>query len=189
MSSPKVLVIGCGISGPAIAIFLKRKGYSPIVFEKTQTPGDVGASLMIWPNGMKVLDLVGLAARVIDNGPSVVRVCEKTFSGEVLAQSSLPAEFQSKYGQPANGIKRTMLTSMLRDAAVKEGIEVRAGWALESIHEGESSVTAMFSGGREETGSFLIGCDGTKSVSRKVVLEYHGVSDSEPDFTEIMQVR
>lgn len=51
MSSPTVLIIGCGIAGPVLAILLKRKGYNPIVFEKVQALGDAGASLMIQPNG------------------------------------------------------------------------------------------------------------------------------------------
>ena len=51
MSSPTVIIIGCGIAGPVLAILLKRKGYNPIVFEKVQALGDAGASLMIQPNG------------------------------------------------------------------------------------------------------------------------------------------
>jgi len=51
MSSPKVLVIGCGIAGPVIALLLKRKGYEPIVLEKVRQLGDVGGSLMTMPNG------------------------------------------------------------------------------------------------------------------------------------------
>jgi salicylate hydroxylase len=48
---PTVLIIGCGIAGPVLALLLKRKGYNPIVFEKVRQLGDVGASLMLMPNG------------------------------------------------------------------------------------------------------------------------------------------
>ena len=51
MSSPKVLVIGCGVAGPVIALLLQKKGYNPIVFEKVRELGDAGASLMMYPNG------------------------------------------------------------------------------------------------------------------------------------------
>jgi salicylate hydroxylase len=51
MTAPVVLIIGCGIAGPVLGIFYKRKGYHPIVFEKVQTLGDAGASLMLMPNG------------------------------------------------------------------------------------------------------------------------------------------
>ena len=46
-----VLVIGCGVAGPVIAVLLKRKGYNPIVFERVKKLGDAGASLMLMPNG------------------------------------------------------------------------------------------------------------------------------------------
>ena len=48
---PTVLIIGCGVAGPVLAILLKQKGYKPIVFEKAKELGDAGASLMLMPNG------------------------------------------------------------------------------------------------------------------------------------------
>lgn len=51
MDSPIVLIIGCGVAGPVLAILLKRKGYHPIVFEKVRELGTAGASLMVMSNG------------------------------------------------------------------------------------------------------------------------------------------
>jgi salicylate hydroxylase len=51
MASTEVLIIGCGVAGPVLAVLLKRKGYDPIVFEKVKKLGDVGGSLMLMPNG------------------------------------------------------------------------------------------------------------------------------------------
>jgi salicylate hydroxylase len=51
MGSPRVLIIGCGIAGPVLGNFFKRKGYQPIIFEKVRELGDAGASLMLMPNG------------------------------------------------------------------------------------------------------------------------------------------
>jgi salicylate hydroxylase len=51
MSTPNVLIIGCGVAGPVIALLLQKRGYEPIVFEKVRELGDAGASLMMFPNG------------------------------------------------------------------------------------------------------------------------------------------
>lgn len=51
MSPPVVLIIGCGIAGPVLGNFFKRKGYQPIVFEKVPELGVAGASLMLMSNG------------------------------------------------------------------------------------------------------------------------------------------
>jgi salicylate hydroxylase len=51
MPPPRVVIIGCGIAGPVIALLLKKKGYDPIVLEKVRKLGDAGGSLMMMPNG------------------------------------------------------------------------------------------------------------------------------------------
>ena len=51
MPSPRILIVGCGIAGPVLGNFFKRKGYDPIIFEKVKELGDAGASLMLMPNG------------------------------------------------------------------------------------------------------------------------------------------
>lgn len=51
MAPVTVLIIGCGVAGPVIAVLLKRKGYKVIVFERVKELGDAGASLMLMSNG------------------------------------------------------------------------------------------------------------------------------------------
>lgn len=184
---PTVLIIGCGIAGPVLAVLLKRKGYHPIVFEKVRALGDAGASLMLMPNGMKVLDLVGLAAADLStsgSGPGFPldaledRAANGNGNGGLLLGSSpLPSTFRQKYGQPAVGVRRTDLNLALKRLAADEaGIEVREGWALESISEDMDSdsgvpiVTARFANGEVACGDFLIGCDGIKAASRDALL-------------------
>ena len=46
-----VIVVGCGIIGPVMAIMLKDKGYNPVIVEKVKHSGDAGLSFAMWPNG------------------------------------------------------------------------------------------------------------------------------------------
>lgn len=46
-----VLLIGCVIADPLLAILLKRKGYRPIAFEKVEELRDADISLMLSPDG------------------------------------------------------------------------------------------------------------------------------------------
>lgn len=190
---PTVLIIGCGVAGPVLAVLLKRKGYHPIIFEKVRALGDAGASLMLMPNGMKVLDLVGVAADLSSGSGSGSAFPLEAFEdraaasndnrnngngGLLLGTSALPSTFRQKYGQPAVGVKRTDLNFALkRLAADQAGIEVREGWALSSVSEdldpdsGTPGVTARFAHGEVARGDFLIGCDGIKAASREALLE------------------
>lgn len=47
MSTPtKVIISGAGIAGPVLAMFLKLKGYEPVVYERTEKISGLGLSLM-----------------------------------------------------------------------------------------------------------------------------------------------
>lgn len=46
MSTSKILVIGGGVAGPVLAIFLKLKGYNPIVYERLAGVLEAGNSLL-----------------------------------------------------------------------------------------------------------------------------------------------
>lgn len=46
MAQPtKVIIVGAGIAGPVLALFLKRAGYAPVIYERTQNITDAGLSL------------------------------------------------------------------------------------------------------------------------------------------------
>lgn len=206
---PTVLIIGSGVAGPVLAVLLKRKGYAPIVFEKVRALGDAGASLMLMPNGMKVLDLVGLnttdlASSSTSGGAFPLDAFEdRSGGGSLLGSSALPSTFKAKYGQPAVGVKRTGLNLALKKMAEDAGIEVREGWALESVSEdsdadadadssrsGRKTVTARFANGESVRGDFLIGCDGIKAASRDALQQLkNGASNQQqpPAFTGLTQ--
>lgn len=47
MANPaKVIVVGCGITGPVLAAFLRLKGYHVIVYERVDCGIDAGVGLM-----------------------------------------------------------------------------------------------------------------------------------------------
>ncbi|TLD24364.1 hypothetical protein PspLS_06897 [Pyricularia sp. CBS 133598] len=187
----RVLIIGGGIAGCVAACLLKQKGYEPIIFERASSPGDVGASLFISPNGLKVLAKMGggVVEKLRENAPGILELSDRTAAGEILGEvSSFPSEWEKRYGYPAIGVKRTLFAKWVLDAAIEQGIEVRAGWALERIEQDDTSVTAFFNGGRSETGEFLMGCDGLKSKTRRWLLASKGLEDGQPSFTGLAQI-
>jgi 2-polyprenyl-6-methoxyphenol hydroxylase-like FAD-dependent oxidoreductase len=55
------LIIGGGIAGRALSLFLKKAGISSTVYEAYPYTQGVGGGLNLAPNGMNVLDELGLA--------------------------------------------------------------------------------------------------------------------------------
>ncbi|KFY80935.1 hypothetical protein V499_00268 [Pseudogymnoascus sp. VKM F-103] len=184
---PKVLIIGCGVAGPVIALLLKKKGYTPVVLEKVRELGDAGASLMMMPNGLKILALVGLADVVTQQVPHLGELRDQTYTGKTIGVSYIPAKWQSKYSQPACGIKRTTLNLTLKNALIDADIEVHEGWKLKTILEKEDSVVAISEDGKRMEGSILIGCDGIKAMSRALLLKEHQIQPEEATYTGLMQ--
>jgi salicylate hydroxylase len=137
---------------------------------------------------LKVLSLIGLADIVTETGPHLLELRDETFSGDLLGISQLPATWTEKYGQPACGVRRTVLNLALKEKLIEEKIELVEGWQLKNAIESKDSVVVISQDGRQQTGSFLIGCDGIKSVTRSLVLEQHGISEGPASYTSLTQV-
>lgn len=205
MPRPKVLIIGCGVAGPVLALLLKGKGYEPIILEKVRELGDAGASLLMMPNGyvrwslrrerfltrstrLKVMSLVGLSKIVTESAPHLVEIRHQSSTGNDIGMTDLPLSFQGKYGQPACGIKRTVLNLALKDALLAANIEIHEGWKLKAIEEKGTSVVAISEEGERMEGCMLVGCDGIKAMSRASLLELHGVAPEAATYTGLVQV-
>lgn len=186
-NSKKVIIIGCGIAGPVIAILLQKKGYTPIIVEKVRVLGDAGGSLFLQPNGLKVLNLVGLATAVTDHAPWGEQFWDKTHTGEVLGGGDSLGLLKETYGQPACGTKRTAFNLALEKAVLDAGIEFHSGWELASIEESENAVVAISDAGQRIEASFLIGCDGIKAASRDILLRRKGYNEPEATYTGLIQ--
>jgi 2-polyprenyl-6-methoxyphenol hydroxylase-like FAD-dependent oxidoreductase len=57
----RVLIIGGGVAGPALALFLKRTGIESELYEAYPFTEDVGGGFGPAPNAIKVLAALGLA--------------------------------------------------------------------------------------------------------------------------------
>jgi 2-polyprenyl-6-methoxyphenol hydroxylase-like FAD-dependent oxidoreductase len=175
MSRPTVLVIGGGIAGPVLALFLQRAGLRPLVCEAREAPADdAGAFLNLAPNGLAVLETLGLAESVAAAGTRTGRI-----------------EFFNHRGRPLGAlpdstllIKRGALHRVLREAVLRRGIGFEHGRRLVAVEQGRGRVAAEFDDGRERGADLLVGCDGIWSATRRAVFpdapqpSYTGVIDS-----------
>src|SRR5258708_38173475 len=87
----KALIIGAGIAGPVTAILLRRAGIESAIYEAWPYSKGIGGGLQIAPNGMHVMDEIGLA-------------------GELISRGSIPEsfDFYSQVGRRVGSIQRRM---------------------------------------------------------------------------------
>lgn len=163
------LVIGCGIAGPVLAMFLLRAGVRPIVFEASDTPSDCeGSFLMVTPNGLDVLRTLDVLDELMPHGLPCGGMVMWSSRGKQLGQ------VRHDHGPAALGslvIKRGLLHRTLRTEAIRRGVTVEFGRKLIDIDtdSGVGGVVARFADGSVARGDCLVGCDGIYSRTRQIM--------------------
>ncbi|WP_219639155.1 NAD(P)/FAD-dependent oxidoreductase [Cohnella sp. CFH 77786] len=159
----KTLIIGGGIAGPALALFLKRAGIDAEIYE-ARTSSE-GFSLTLSCNGLAVLQELGLDHAVLSEGSAVSKWKMSNgkgrhLGGGVLAGGGLKSVF----------IKRVPLGNIISEEAERQGIPIIRGKKLEDIRmTSEGGAVASFQDGTSAAGDYLIGCDGVHSRTRQII--------------------
>ena len=161
------IIIGGGIAGPALGLFLRRAGVDATIYESYPKPARSGAGLGMGPNGMNVLAALGLAERVVARGTSIREICFRTARGGKLAR--FPGPSPTKYGFPTVGMDRQLLYDLLLGALAEQHIPVLYGRRLVAVKQTQRSVEAEFADGSKSEADFLIGADGIHSAVRASV--------------------
>jgi 2-polyprenyl-6-methoxyphenol hydroxylase-like FAD-dependent oxidoreductase len=159
----KALIIGSGIAGPAVALFLKRAGIESEIFEARQAAE--GYSLSLSCNGVAVLKMLSLDGQAFAEGSSVSEWSMWNGRGKYLGGGSFTAG-----GIKSVFIKRAPLGIILASEAERQGIAIHTGKKLQDIDETSTGgVVASFQDGTTACGDFLIGADGVHSRARQFV--------------------
>jgi 2-polyprenyl-6-methoxyphenol hydroxylase-like FAD-dependent oxidoreductase len=152
-----ILIVGGGIAGPALAIALRRAKFDVVVYEGSRVPRDeAGVFVNLPPNGLNVLNALGLSDRIDGLGFLNDRLVFHSDTGRVLADIRTGGVT----------ILRGVVSRTLREAAVDAGVRFEFGKRLESISEREGGVVAAFGDGTTARGRLLIGADGIHSRCR-----------------------
>jgi 2-polyprenyl-6-methoxyphenol hydroxylase-like FAD-dependent oxidoreductase len=164
----KALIIGCGIAGPVVAMFLQRAGIEAEIFEARTESTDYGGSFLNMAcNGLDVLKSLGLDDQVSDQGSPIPRMTIWSGKGKRLGEVRNGA--RAEVGAPSINILRSRLHHVLREAAERKRIKMAFGKKLVSVSTGEQGVIATFEDGTTAEGSLLVGCDGVHSRTRQLI--------------------
>ena len=166
----KALIIGCGIAGPVLALFLQRAGIEAEIYEaQPATDDQAGSFLNVAANGMDVLTTLGLDDQLFAEGFPCSRMIMWSSNGKRLGEV-LNAGAQDPDATSVI-IKRTVLHRIVRNEAMRQGIKIAFDKRLTDIQVAtDQRVTANFADGTTATGDLLIGCDGIHSRTRHFVL-------------------
>ena len=170
----KALIAGAGIGGLATGIALRGAGLEVKIFERSREMREIGAALMIWPNGTRALRALGV--EVTATTIQSLLLCDAR--GNKLLEAPVRA-IAARHGSDVAVLHRADLQAAL----IKRlgGDLVNLGSDITGFDETSDGVRVKLQDGAPDVGDLLIGADGLRSTVRRQLLAdgdpmYLGVS-------------
>jgi salicylate hydroxylase len=165
----RVVIVGGGIGGVTAALALRHHGIDYVVLEQAKALTDVGAGLQLSPNGVRVLDWLGLRQKLAE---FCVEPLAHRFqdwrTGEVLLTLPLAPDVEAAYGYPYYHAHRRDLLGALVERLGGDRLRLEA--KVLSVTQSDGGVEACLADDSIEKGDVLIGADGIHSLVRDQVI-------------------
>jgi 2-polyprenyl-6-methoxyphenol hydroxylase-like FAD-dependent oxidoreductase len=167
-SGRTAIVVGGGIGGLAAAVALLQCGWHVEVLERALEFGEVGAGLVLWPNGVRALDALGLGDQVRRRALTETEGGIRDVTGRWLSRTNIQ-ELERRYG-PVVTVHRADLAEILRAAVPATAL--RMDTEVTAIEAGGPQVEVRHGAGVTR-GDLLVGADGIHSVVRRSLWPGH----------------
>jgi len=177
-SAIKVAVVGAGVGGLAAASFLSRAGADVTVFEARAqhelTQVDYGVALHT--NGLLVLDALGIAAPLADQGSNLsqMRLFDEYMNTVVEVDApdfGLPEPTETRRWGPILVVSHREMHQRLQQAAVEAGAKIEYGQRLSAVSVDEDACPMVYLGGQSHRYDMVVGADGIESVTRRLLYD------------------
>lgn len=167
-----ILIVGGGVAGLSLSIALARQGWQPQIVEANPAWGVYGVGIILQSNALRALDSLGLAERCLDAGfpYSTTRYCDH--NGVLVRERKKPNLSNDKFAA-STGMLRPALHQILRDEALRLGVQVRLGVKVQSLDQEPDRVHVTLDDGTVSSHDLVVGADGLRSQIRKMVFPGH----------------
>lgn len=160
----RILIVGAGMAGLALAISLRRQGVSPDIVERQPDWSVPGTGIYLVGNAMRALGSLGLADEVLRGGSLIRTQTILDDRGRQLAVIDTESVW-AKCG-PCVGIRRAELQKSLVDALGPEKVQFSTTPSALDAHGAATAV--QFADGTERMYDLVVGADGVRSSIRKL---------------------
>jgi 2-polyprenyl-6-methoxyphenol hydroxylase-like FAD-dependent oxidoreductase len=167
MNERRVLIVGGGIAGLALAPVLARSGVAVEVVEREPAWRSAGTGIYLPGNAARALRVLGLEANVASRAVEIARQRFYDHRGRLLCEVDV-AKLWAAVG-PCLALSRAELHGLLREAAGE--VPIRMGRAVEGLAQRDGVVSVEFSDGTSGDYDLVVGADGIDSAVRRLTFE------------------
>jgi FAD-dependent urate hydroxylase len=164
MGGRRVLIVGGGIAGLALARMLARTGARPEVIEREPVWRPAGAGMYLPGNATCALRALGLGAQVVRRSVAIPRQRFCDHRGRLLCEIDVAALW-APVG-PCLALHRADLHGLLREAA--GDVPIRMGLVADRIAQRDGIVSVECSDGTSAEYDLVVAADGINSAVRRL---------------------
>lgn len=164
----RVVVVGAGLGGLAVAIALRKQGFDTQIYEKAHELRPVGAGLSLAPNGLKALEAINpeIIGALMEMGRRTHIVNLRKFTGDLITK--IAPNFIGNYKWPMLSIRWSCLQNTLASFLAPDAINL--SHRLVRFKQKGDKVEVYFDNGGAVTADIVIGADGIDSRVREILM-------------------
>jgi 2-polyprenyl-6-methoxyphenol hydroxylase-like FAD-dependent oxidoreductase len=159
------IIVGARAAGSPTAMLLARKGHRVLLVDRATFPSDTLSTHYIHQPGIARLRCWGLLDRLVATGCPPAR--DLVFDVGPFALSGTPPPSDGALDGYAP--RRTVLDTLLVEAAAEAGAEVRTGFPVDELVFEDGAVVGVRSGDTVERARVVVGADGRNSFVARAV--------------------
>ncbi|HEY3560888.1 MAG TPA: rifampin monooxygenase [Kribbella sp.] len=157
-----VIIAGAGPTGAMLAAELRLHDVRVLVLEKETDPVSFIRIVALHVRSLELMAMRGLLDRLREHG-------RQRPAGGLFAAINKPAPKLDSAHDYLLGIPQPIIVQLLEDHAIQLGAEVRRGCTVAGFTQYDDGVTVDLAGGEQVRSRYLVGCDGGRSMVRKLL--------------------
>ena len=178
METTQVLVVGAGPTGLTLACGLRLHGVRVRVIDRAPGPAVTSRANFLHARGAEVLGRLGALGRLAEESLRAMRIT--TYLGDRPVMRLAFGDPGQRTAAPPMVVSQARVEAALRDRLEQLGDAPDWNTGLVDARQEPDGVTATLTDGRTVRASWLVGCDGTGSTTRKLAgIGFPGVKLSE----------
>jgi flavin-dependent dehydrogenase len=164
------IVVGARVAGSPTAMLLARQGHRVLLVDRAEFPSDVISTHLLHVPAVAILRRWGLLDRVLESDPPPHEFFRMDFGAFAIVGPPPPVDGE----RHPYCVRRTILDTILLDAAAEAGAEVRQRFTVDELVVEDGTVVGIR--GRDRSGAavterarLVVGADGLRSTVARAV--------------------